>query len=208
MPVFGDATGKRGALHVRFRVCFPQHLSQQQQTLLRQALAGNDDMQQLHLQRRPAGIAAAVGVAAAGLLPKPQAGLPLLPSASETACQPAQHVGEARCSQQQPAEQQRQHLRHQQQQVQVPAWGAWPPSAGSWQQGGGAAGSAGSSSTHWAAGAGAGRGGSSAVAAVAAAASAGAAACSIASSSSVAGIAVCMQSTGSSREPQGMSRAS
>eukprot|EP00775_Hariotina_reticulata_P010192 gene10192-10353_t len=40
MPVFGDRSGRRGALHVKFKVNFPQHLSQQQQLLLRRALAG------------------------------------------------------------------------------------------------------------------------------------------------------------------------
>jgi hypothetical protein len=40
MPVFGDLSGRRGVLHVKFKVNFPQHLSQQQQLLLRHALAG------------------------------------------------------------------------------------------------------------------------------------------------------------------------
>lgn len=39
MPVFGDSAGRRGALHVKFNVRFPQHLSQQQQALLRHTLA-------------------------------------------------------------------------------------------------------------------------------------------------------------------------
>jgi DnaJ-class molecular chaperone len=38
MPVFGDAGGRRGALHVRFNVNFPSVLSRQQQLLLRHTL--------------------------------------------------------------------------------------------------------------------------------------------------------------------------
>ncbi|KAF8061383.1 roco8 [Scenedesmus sp. PABB004] len=42
MPVWGDAAGRRGALHVRFNVAFPSALSTAQQALLRQALGGGD----------------------------------------------------------------------------------------------------------------------------------------------------------------------
>jgi DnaJ-class molecular chaperone len=38
MPVFGDAAGRRGALHVKFNVNFPSQLSRQQQLLLRHTL--------------------------------------------------------------------------------------------------------------------------------------------------------------------------
>jgi DnaJ-class molecular chaperone len=38
MPVFGDAAGRRGALHVRLNVHFPSVLSRQQQLLLRHTL--------------------------------------------------------------------------------------------------------------------------------------------------------------------------
>lgn len=38
MPVFGDAAGRRGSLHVRFNVSFPSQLSRQQQVLLRHTL--------------------------------------------------------------------------------------------------------------------------------------------------------------------------
>lgn len=40
MPVYGDEQGRRGALHVKFNVKFPQQLSQQQQLQLKMALAG------------------------------------------------------------------------------------------------------------------------------------------------------------------------
>jgi hypothetical protein len=38
MPVFGDSSGRRGALYVRFNVNFPSALSRQQQLLLRDTL--------------------------------------------------------------------------------------------------------------------------------------------------------------------------
>eukprot|EP00879_Flechtneria_rotunda_P020663 GHRR01021742.1.p1 GENE.GHRR01021742.1~~GHRR01021742.1.p1 ORF type:complete len:227 (+),score=64.19 GHRR01021742.1:827-1507(+) len=45
MPVFGDSSGRRGALHVKFRVSFPQQLNQQQQVLLRHALEVSEPKQ-------------------------------------------------------------------------------------------------------------------------------------------------------------------
>lgn len=58
MPVFGDQRGRRGALHVRFDVSFPQKLSHQQQLQLRLTL----------------------GESSAG---RPSAGLPALPAVEQ-----------------------------------------------------------------------------------------------------------------------------
>lgn len=190
--MFGDATGKRGALHVRFRVCFPSQLSPQQQHMLRQALSGGCDEHQQQLQAGSSMIAAA-----AGLLPKPSAGLPLLPP-----CSAAGPTAQQQQQQQQGSPQScstREHLR-------LPQLGKlWPAAAGSWQQAaaGVTAGVPGSSNSTWAAAGPAGGGGCGGVSAFAkvAAGLAGPGACSVASSSSVTGLAACMQSTGSSREP-------
>lgn len=180
MPVFGDETGKRGALHVRFRVCFPSSLSTQQQQMLRQALAGSDE--QALVQCVPRVVAAAVATAV-GLLPKPDVGAPLLPPSPTAAQQGGQ-------------DHKQQQLRREQQQA-CPSWPA--AAAASWcNADGGLSGSPGSDNSAWTAAAAAagGQGGMSAFVRVA-----GAAACSFASSSSAAGLAASMQSTGSSREP-------
>lgn len=179
MPVFGDTTGRRGALHVRFRVCFPSHLSTQQQQMLRQALAEVEEQQ-------PQAVAAAAVATAAGLLPKPLAGLPLLPpSPTAAAGEQAQH--ERQRGQHQHAAQVRQGL-------------SWAAAKSSWQHAAaaGVSGSPGSSASAWTAAVafGGGQGGVSAFAQAA-----GVAACSVASSGSTAGPAACMQSTGSSKEP-------
>lgn len=181
MPVFGDTTGKRGALHVRFRVCFPSHLSPQQQQMLRQALAGSDEQPQM--QCVPRMVAAAV-VQAAGMLPRPGAGVPLLPP-SPTAAQ--QEEMQQQQAQAQRAEKQSQHI-HKKQHAKL----TWPAAAAG---GVGLSSSPGSSGSAWTAAAAGGQG----MSAFAQAAAAGT--CSVASSSSAAGLACAMQSTGSSREP-------
>lgn len=43
MPVFGDQQGRRGSLHVRFNVQFPEQLSRQQQLQLKTTLSGCDN---------------------------------------------------------------------------------------------------------------------------------------------------------------------
>jgi uncharacterized membrane protein len=180
MPVFGDTSGKRGALHVRFRVCFPSQLSTHQQQMLRQALSDANE----HALCAVSNAAAAVATAA-GLLPKPQASLPLLPSP------PAGAQEQERLQQQHNRAQDRQGF-------------AWVAAKSSWQRaataGGGLSGSPGSSASAWTAAVafGGSQGGVSAFAQAA-----GAVACSAASSSSSAGPATCMQSTGSSKQPLG-----
>lgn len=176
MPVFGDTSGKRGALHVRFRVCFPSQLSTHQQQMLRQALSDADEQALCAVSNAAAAVATA-----AGLLPKPQAGLPLLPSPAGA------------------QEEQPQHNR-----VQDRQGFAWVAAKSSWQRAatavGGLSGSPGSSASAWTAAVafGGGQGGVSAFAQAA-----GTGPCSAASSSSSAGPATCVQSTGSSKQPLG-----
>eukprot|EP00878_Enallax_costatus_P003110 GHUV01003309.1.p2 GENE.GHUV01003309.1~~GHUV01003309.1.p2 ORF type:complete len:185 (+),score=78.67 GHUV01003309.1:1109-1663(+) len=69
MPVYGDQHGRRGALHVKFHVNFPQQLSQQQQIQLKMALAGDQEL--------PMG--------------RPSVGLPALPAADHDRSQQQQH---------------------------------------------------------------------------------------------------------------------
>jgi hypothetical protein len=75
MPVFGDAQGRRGALHIRFKVALPTSLTPQQQQQIRVTLLGLE---------HEAGSSAPplAAAAAAGLLPQPQAG-PRLRRAAE-----------------------------------------------------------------------------------------------------------------------------
>lgn len=189
MPVFGDRTGKRGALHVRFRVCFPHHLSPQQQHMLRQALA-EPSAQQVHAQAVPGVVAAAVATMA-GLQPRPTATLPMLPP-SPTAAQ------------QQQLEQDEQQEQHGQRKDEHATAGAPWTGGSSWRQQHSAAVGLSesphdSSSSAWTAAAVSDSGGSKGRASAFVHA-AGVAAASITSSSSAAGLAASMQTTGSSQE--------
>lgn len=185
MPVFGDTTGKRGALHVRFHVRFPSHLSSQQQHMLRQALAGADEEERGQVQLPPRAIAAAVAATAAGMLPAPRVGLPMLPSASASGglCQHTQQGLVELEGQEQVKQQDKGHHQHSKQQACWPfhaASGGWQQQAGAGAAGGGGrqvVGSPGSSNSTW----------------TAAAAGAG-------SSSSGTAMPACMQSTGSSKD--------
>ncbi|KAF6255109.1 hypothetical protein COO60DRAFT_249400 [Scenedesmus sp. NREL 46B-D3] len=184
MPVFRDAAGRRGALHVRFNVSFPGRLSRQQQLLLRHTLQGcefNTSPQQQRVQR-PCLLAPADGATAA-------------PAASQQQQQQQQHEVLVHVHQQGP---QQTHHHHQQQQQQKSLHMHWRFADSASASSSGARAAAAPTSTaraagHTAAAAAAGR-----MKCHATAAAAGSSTSGSAGSSTVAGFA-CLHSTSSSR---------